>query len=178
VIFVHHALEFLRKHRQYIANDAGDETMVVQFEYIIRCLQLISEAAEDRDVPQNVGGKYDAAEERHLARLTRMGSMKEQVEDAIQESMLHWHEYIMESVPMETARVARLKSMANLVNALATDLRQGCEAGNRLFKEIMGVDYMRQVCVVCKWNTLKKINILIFWSAMDALTCYSGFRNL
>ena len=33
VIFAHHAAEFLRNHRTYIAND---DTMVVQMEYILR----------------------------------------------------------------------------------------------------------------------------------------------
>ena len=33
VIFSHHAAEFLRNHRTYIAND---ESMVVQLEYILR----------------------------------------------------------------------------------------------------------------------------------------------
>ena len=35
VIFAHHAAEFLRNHRTYIAND---DTMVVQMEYILRCI--------------------------------------------------------------------------------------------------------------------------------------------
>ena len=36
VIFAHHAAEFLRNHRTYIAND---EDMLVQLEYILRCVQ-------------------------------------------------------------------------------------------------------------------------------------------
>ncbi len=142
VIFVHHALEFLRKHRQYVASD---EDMMVQLEFIIRNLQLVSEAAEGREVPPNVdGSRYDAAEERHLARITRSGNMREQVEDAIAESTAHWYEYIADSVPMETGRSQRMKSVINFVNVLTTDLRRGCEPAVRLFDEIMGVSYVRQ----------------------------------
>ena len=39
------------------------------------------------------------------------GSMKERVEDAIEESMMHWHAHIMDSVPLETARNQRLRSV-------------------------------------------------------------------
>ena len=37
--------------------------------------------------------------------------MKERVEDAIEESMMHWHAHIMDSVLLETARNQRLKSV-------------------------------------------------------------------
>ena len=37
--------------------------------------------------------------------------MKERVEDAIEESMMHWHAHIMDSVPLETARNQRLRSV-------------------------------------------------------------------
>ena len=36
VIFAHHAAEFLRNHRTYIAND---DNMLVQLEYILRCVR-------------------------------------------------------------------------------------------------------------------------------------------
>ena len=39
------------------------------------------------------------------------GSLKERVEDAIEESMMHWHAHIMDSVPLETARNQRLRSV-------------------------------------------------------------------
>ena len=38
---------------------------------------MVSESSEGRALPQNVGGRYDASEERHLARLVTAGSMKE-----------------------------------------------------------------------------------------------------
>ena len=70
--------------------------------------------------------------------------MKERVEDAIEESMMHWHAHIMDSVPLETARNQRLRSVIQLVNVLATDLRQGCEAAARLVAEVMPeVGYVR-----------------------------------
>ena len=37
--------------------------------------------------------------------------MKERVEDAIEESMMHWHAHIMDSVPLGTARNQRLRSV-------------------------------------------------------------------
>ena len=38
---------------------------------------MVSESSEGRALPQNVGGRYDASVERHLARLVTAGSMKE-----------------------------------------------------------------------------------------------------
>ena len=76
-----------------------------------RNLKMVSESSEGRALPQNVGGRYDASEERHLERLVTKGSMKERVEDAVEESMMHWHAHIMDSMPIETARNQRLRSV-------------------------------------------------------------------
>ena len=39
-----------------------------------RNLKMVSESSEGRALPQNVNGRYDASEERHLARLVTKAS--------------------------------------------------------------------------------------------------------
>ena len=69
-----------------------------------RCLQLISESVEGRDVPALKEGAYDPSDQRHLISITTPGSTKLQVEDAVVESTEHWYRYIVDTLPMDTSR--------------------------------------------------------------------------
>ena len=51
------------------------KTKLTTSSFHFRNLKMVSESSEGRALPQNVNGRYDASEERHLARLVTKASL-------------------------------------------------------------------------------------------------------
>ncbi|TRY76437.1 hypothetical protein TCAL_00056 [Tigriopus californicus] len=140
VIFTHHATEFLRKHRHYMANNPE---LTLQVEYILKCLRLISNAVEGKDPPRNERKSLDTTDYRHYMNLITPGNMILKVTEAIGESFQHWYRYIVDALPIESSRALRIKNITALVRTLVTDLKTECRAVHELFSENLQIDYLR-----------------------------------
>ena len=89
-------------------------------------------------------------------------NIKEQVEEAVVNSVEDWYNFILDKMPIESNRAMRIKNLTNLANILGTpafklfktqitivslgqDLREGCESSHTQFKESLNINY-RQLC--------------------------------
>lgn len=123
LVFVNHCVEFIRKHRHFVASDPE---YLVQLEYILKCLNLLQGTLDkcNNEVDCNI---------------------KEQVEEAVVNSVEDWYNFILDKMPIESNRAMRIKNLTNLANILGQDLREGCESSHNQFKESLNVNY-RQLC--------------------------------
>eukprot|EP00092_Neocalanus_flemingeri_P041502 GFUD01045197.1.p1 GENE.GFUD01045197.1~~GFUD01045197.1.p1 ORF type:complete len:1194 (+),score=262.01 GFUD01045197.1:849-4430(+) len=123
LVFVNHCVEFIRKHRHFVASDPE---YLVQLEYILKCLNLL------RGTLAKCNNEVDC-------------NIKEQVEEAVVNSVEDWYNFILDKMPIESNRAMRIKNLTNLANILGQDLREGCESSHNQFKESLNVNY-RQLC--------------------------------
>jgi len=123
LVFVNHCVEFIRKHRHFVASDPE---YLVQLEYILKCLNIL------RGMLSKCNNEIDC-------------NIKEQVEEAVVNSVEDWYNFILDKMPIESNRAMRIKNLTNLANILGQDLREGCESSHNQFKESLNVNY-RQLC--------------------------------
>ena len=88
-------------------------------------------------------------------------NIKDQVEEAVINSVEDWYNFILDKMPIESNRAMRIKNLTNLANILGKnqsslkmikqdliegqDLREGCESSHTQFKESLNINY-RQLC--------------------------------
>jgi len=136
-IFVQHCVEFIRKHRQFLASHAD---YFVQLESILKCLKLVHECT-------------DKIQEQSLQK----EELRVQIEEAVRTSIQDWYNYILDKMPIENNRLMRIKNLTNLANILGQDLIEGSTKSHNLFKESMNLNYKKicfevyetQLCDIC-----------------------------
>jgi len=123
LVFVNHCVEFIRKHRHFVASDPE---YLVQLEFILKCLNLL------KGTLAKCNNEVDC-------------NIKDQVEEAVINSVEDWYNFILDKMPIESNRAMRIKNLTNLANILGQDLREGCESSHTQFKESLNINY-RQLC--------------------------------
>lgn len=123
MVFVNHCVEFVRKHRHFVASDPE---YLVQLEHILKCLHILESALR----------KCNSQVECHI---------KREVEEAVVSSVQDWYNFILDKMPIESNRAMRIKNLTNLANILGQDLREGCNSSHQLFLSSLSVNY-KQLC--------------------------------
>jgi len=123
LVFVNHCVEFIRKHRHFVASDPE---YLVQLEHILKCLHILEAALR----------KCNSQVEYNI---------KKEVEEAVVSSVQDWYNFILDKMPIETNRAMRIKNLTNLASILGQDLREGCNASHDQFQASLDVNY-KQLC--------------------------------
>lgn len=124
LVFVSHCLEFIRKHRHFVASDS---TYIIQLEYILKCLNLLQDC-----VMQSTNEEFDC-------------DIKAQVEEAVVNSVEDWYNFILDKMPIESNRSMRIKNLTNLTQILCSDVVEGCTSSHKLFQDSLSINY-KQLC--------------------------------
>ncbi|XP_040580539.1 protein unc-13 homolog 4B [Lepeophtheirus salmonis] len=143
-VFVCHGLEFIKKHRRYIANDAK---YVIQVEHIVKCLSLLYAEASKAESEDNT--RY-------------IGDIPQLVYVAVEESIQDWYAFIQKEMPMDNNRALKIKTLISLVHILTTsDLKESCMQLHSLFKDTLEIDYIKIAYKVYEEKIIKLCSPLV-----------------
>ena len=150
---------------------ANTQHHFIQLEHILKCLKILHECLEEGQPNGHAGGnggqrplvpmpptrlkrlrEDSGGEQRGLVATGVNGSIDdddksipEQVEEAVNESILVWYNYIVEKMPAQSPTDCGIdiKNTMQLVRLILSDLKEGgpCQTLQALFTRELGIDY-------------------------------------
>ena len=136
VLFTHHALEFIRRHRHFIGNNDNN---LGQLKAIFSSLKLVANSAEGYKMDENV----NCDDYERIVSLTTHGFMVKEIREATVEGIEQWFNYLRTSLNegIESHSAVSLENATNLLHLLLKDLRHGINDIAETFSETFGFDY-------------------------------------